>query len=261
LKLRAEDPIGVVETIQYPSSVRTLRGELPPLCVSSQIRDRVLLQILEPEGEDGEGPYSEGDDDEDPAPDNAIPIDHDHDSQSMPDNFVSFYMLEFDPKRINSLLALSDIERINLSHELQGAAQDGISVYPTSALVSRSPRPLVELVTRHYAYGPEEWEEDLEYSVEASTPKPWKSHLRRQRRERAAQSRPFSQISAGLVYDERPTNRRGQVLSVGSAHVRIKLLLPAAGYMDDRLALTDSGVLQIPKLGEAGRMYFYDWIA
>jgi hypothetical protein len=216
----------------------------------------------EDEDEDEDEGCSEEDDDVDSAPEDSISIDHNDDSQSMPDDYARFCMLDFNPERISSLLALSDIERATLSHELQVAARDGTSKEPFSTLALRSPRPLVEIITRHYTYGPEETEEDLEYSMEAFTPEPWTSHLRQQRRERArARARASSQIrSAGLVYDERPTNRRERVLSVGSAHVKIKLLLPASGR-NDLLALADSGVLQVPELGEggkAGRMYFYN---
>jgi hypothetical protein len=147
------------------------------------------------------------------------------------------YFLDFEPAHINALLDLSAAERAALSDALVG------TLGPT--LVGT---PLAEVITRNYACNPEDLhEEDLEYA-RGEAPADWKAYM-------SHHFRPTG--FAGLAFDERPPDRREPVQSVGSACVMLRLLLPPMEEWDDMLAVTESGVVALPVIGQEGWIAYY----
>jgi hypothetical protein len=233
----------MVETSNHADQVRILEHALSKQDAPLQAGNRVLVIA----GADDE---EEEEEEEEEEAEDAVGAATVRDLTSG----CALYILDFEPAHVNALLALSDADRIALSHALANAAEETSTSFP------KRHEPLVEVITRQYDFNIHDVEQDdLEYEHAGEVPAEWQAHLaERERARKRARSRVRTGGLIGLEYDERPVDNRRTVEGVSSACVRIKIMLPV---MDEegqtRLALTDSGILMIPELGKGGHMFYY----
>lgn len=223
------DPEGLVESRNHAERVRTLKGEPPSSSAPWQVGNRVLVKVEPAEPED-----EEPEDDEDELEPRA-----------------TLYILDFDPVHVNDIIALSSEDRTTLARELCDAVESSTA----HALVKQKHEPLVSVITRHYGSGYDAEEDDLEFLGPGPAPESWTMHLTERQR---AQRRRQTGVGVGLEYDERPEGRTPLSGDVGSACVKVKVVLIDADGMDG-LAMYGSGIMTVPVVGKQGTVWSFGW--